>query len=264
MNVLDPQGPIGAAQKIILLNSLGIMLAIVIPTIIAIFAFAFWFRQSNGRAHYLADWAYSGRIELVVWSIPALTIILLGGVTWIGAHDLDPRKPLAGTGEELTIQVVSLDWRWLFIYPDQRIATINTLTIPEGAPLRFELTSSSVMNAFFIPQLGSMIYTMNGMTTQLHLRADKAGHYQGLSAHFSGEGFPNMIFDVDVVSPADFSAWAAKAADSPLVLDADTYKAIMMPTMASARITYRLGDPTIFHAIATQMLPPAPGWKVTY
>src|SRR4051812_6165581 len=100
MNVLDPQGPIGAAQKIILLNSLGIMLAIVIPTIIAIFAFAFWFRQSNGRAHYLADWAYSGRIELVVWSIPALTIILLGGVTWIGAHDLDPRKPLAGTGEE--------------------------------------------------------------------------------------------------------------------------------------------------------------------
>jgi cytochrome o ubiquinol oxidase subunit 2 len=264
MNVLDPQGPIGAAQKIILLNSLGIMLAIVIPTIIAIFAFAFWFRQSNSRAQYLPDWEYSGRIELVVWSIPALTIILLGGVTWIGAHDLDPRKPVAGTGKELTIQVVSLDWRWLFIYPDQRIATINTLTIPEGAPLRFELTSSSVLNTFFIPQLGSMIYTMNGMTTQLHLRADKVGHYQGLSAHFSGDGFPNMIFDVEVVSPADFEAWASKAAESPLVLDTNAYKTIMMPTMASDRLTYRLADPTLFHAIATQMLPPAPGWKANY
>jgi len=264
MNVLDPQGPVGAAQKIILLNSLGIMLAIVVPTIIAIFAFAFWFRQSNSRARYLPDWAYSGRIELVVWSIPALTIFLLGGVTWIGAHDLDPRKPVAGTGEELTIQVVSLDWRWLFIYPDQRVATINTLTIPEGAPLRFELTSSSVLNAFFIPQLGSMIYTMNGMTTQLHLRADKTGRYQGLSAHFSGDGFPNMVFDVDVVSPADFSAWAARAAVSPLVLNADTYKAMTMPTMDSSRITYRLDDPTLFHAIATQKLPPAPGWKAIY
>lgn len=264
MNVLDPQGPVGAAQKIIFLNSLGIMLAIVVPTIVAVFAFAFWFRQSNSRARHLPDWAYSGRIELMVWSIPALTVFLLGGVTWIGAHDLDPRKPIAGTGEQLTVQVVSLDWRWLFIYPDQRVATINTLTIPQGTPLRLEITSSSVMNAFFIPQLGSMIYAMNGMTTQLHLRADRIGRYQGLSAQFSGDGFPNMVFDVDVVSPADFSAWAAAAADSPLALNAGTYKAIMMPTMATERITYRLEDPALFHAIATQMLPPAPGWKAAY
>jgi cytochrome o ubiquinol oxidase subunit 2 len=264
MNVLDPQGPVGAAQKLILLNSLWIMLAIVVPTIIAILGFAFWFRQSNSRARYLPDWEYSGRIELVVWSIPALTIILLGGVTWIGAHDLDPRKPVEGSGQELTIQVVSLDWRWLFIYPDQRIATINTLTVPEGTPLRFELTSSSVMNAFFIPQLGSMIYAMNGMTTQLHLRADKTGRYQGLSAHFSGDGFPNMVFDVDVVSPADFSGWAARTADSPQVLNADTYKALTVPTLSSSRITYRLDDPALFRAIAMRMLPPAPGWRASY
>src|ERR1700742_2237470 len=138
MNILDPQGPIGVANKTILIDSVGIMLAIVVPTIIAIFAFAFWFRQSNPRAKYLPDFAHSGRIELVVWSIPALTIILLGGVAWIGSHQLDPAAPVPGTGSPVRIQVVSLDWKWLFINPDQRIATVNTLTVPGGAPLQFE------------------------------------------------------------------------------------------------------------------------------
>src|ERR1700748_3820474 len=179
MNIFDPQGPVAAAEKTILIDSIGIMLAIVLPTIAAIFAFAYWFRHSNTRAQYLPNWEYSGRIEMVVWSIPALTIILLGGVAWIGAHQLDPAKPVDVTGSPLTIQVVSLDWKWLFIYPDQRIATVNTLTVPAGAPLRFQLTSGSVMNAFFIPQLGGMIYTMNGMTTRLGLRADEVGNYQG-------------------------------------------------------------------------------------
>src|ERR1700676_615658 len=189
MNILDPQGPIGAAEKTILIDSVGIMLAIVLPTIIAIFAFAFWFRASNTRAFHWPDWEYSGRIELVVWSIPTLTVILLGGVAWIGAHELDPAKPIEGTGQGITIQVVSLDWKWLFIYPDQRVASVNTLTVPVGAPLNFQLTSASVMNAFFIPQFGSMIYTMNGMVTRLNLRADNPGTFQGLSAHFRGDGF---------------------------------------------------------------------------
>ncbi|MGN6116057.1 MAG: cytochrome ubiquinol oxidase subunit II, partial [Nitrobacter sp.] len=167
MNILDPQGPIGAAEKTILIDSIGIMLAIVVPTIVAIAAFAFWFRAGNSHARYLPDWAYSGRIELVVWSIPALTVILLSGVAWIGAHELNPGKAIASTHKPLRIQVVSLDWKWLFIYPDQKIATVNTLTIPSGVPLQLELTSASVMNAFFIPQFGSMIYTMNGMTTRL-------------------------------------------------------------------------------------------------
>jgi len=135
------------------------MLAIVLPTIVAIFAFAYWFRASNGRAFYWPNWEYSGRIELVVWSIPALTVILLGGVAWIGSHQLDPAAPVQGTGSPIRIQVVSLDWKWLFIYPEQGIATVNALTVPVGAPLHFELTSGSVMTTFFIPQLGSMIYT---------------------------------------------------------------------------------------------------------
>src|SRR6201994_4870351 len=149
MNIFDPQGPVAAAEKTILIDSIGIMLAIVLPTIVAIFAFAYWFRRSNTRAEYWPHWEYSGRIELVVWAIPTLTIILLGGVAWIGSHMLDPAKPGDGTRQGVTIQAVSLDWKWLFIYPDQRIATLNTLTVPVGAPLHFRLTSASVMNVFF-------------------------------------------------------------------------------------------------------------------
>jgi cytochrome o ubiquinol oxidase subunit 2 len=263
MNILDPQGPIGAADRTILIDSVAIMLAIVLPTIAAIFAFAFWFRQSNPRAHYRPDWAYSGRIELVVWSIPALTVILLGGVAWIGSHQLDPAKPVEGTGSPVRIEVVSLDWKWLFIYPDQGIATVNALTVPAGAPLHFELTSASVMNVFFIPQLGSMIYTMNGMVTRLELRADNEGNYQGLSAHFSGDGFPDMLFDVHVVSPLAFPDWVASTARADRVLNADSYNKLARQSVESARPSYRLDDPRLFEAIATQQIPPAPGPKIT-
>ncbi|MBV9969209.1 MAG: cytochrome ubiquinol oxidase subunit II, partial [Xanthobacteraceae bacterium] len=128
MNILDPQGPVAAADKTILIDSIAIMLAIVVPTIVAIFAFAWYFRASNAKAFYWPDWEYSGRLELVVWSIPALTIILLGGVAWIGSHQLDPARPVEGTGSDVTIEVVSLDWKWLFIYPDQRVASVNALT----------------------------------------------------------------------------------------------------------------------------------------
>src|SRR6202051_3623909 len=224
MNILDPQGPIGAADKTILIDSVAIMLAIVLPTIVAIFGFAYWFRASNTKAFYWPDWEYSGRIELVVWSIPALTVILLGGVAWIGAHQLDPAKPIEGPGQGLTIQVVSLDWKWLFIYPDQRVASVNTLTVPVGAPLNFQLTSASVMNAFFIPQFGSMIYTMNGMVTRLGLRADEGGTYQGLSSHFSGDGFPDMLFDVHVVSEPEFASWASNAVKGDRVLTGRSYR----------------------------------------
>jgi len=259
MNILDPQGPIGAANKTILIDSVAIMLAIVLPTIVAIFAFAFWFRASNTKAHYWPDWEYSGRIELVVWSIPALTVILLGGVAWIGSHMLDPATPVEGTGSPVRIQVVSLDWKWLFIYPDQRIATVNTLTVPAGAALRFELTSGSVMNVFFIPQFGSMIYTMNGMATRLNLQADTLGTFQGLSAQFSGDGFADMHFDVHVVPSEQFSKWADEAASAGKPLDEHNYNEIAKPSMKHEPAIYRLSDPDLFRSIATQKIPPSPG-----
>ena len=195
------------ADYTILIDSLAIMLAIVVPTIVATLGFAWWFRASNTRARYLPDWAYSGQLELIVWAIPLLTIMLLGGVAWIGSHDLDPAKPLPSKDAPLEVQVVSLDWKWLFIYPDQQVASVNQLVIPAGVPVHFSLTSASVMNAFFIPQLGSMIYTMNGMTTQLNLQADAPGTFPGLSSHYSGDGFSDMHFDVEAVPADHFSAW---------------------------------------------------------
>jgi cytochrome o ubiquinol oxidase subunit 2 len=261
MNILDPQGPIGAAEKTILIDSLAIMLAIVLPTIVAILAFAYWFRASNTKAVHWPDWEYSGRIELVVWSVPALTVILLGGVAWIGAHQLDPAKAVEGSDKPLTIQAVSLDWKWLFIYPDQKVATINTLTVPEGVPLQFQLTSASVMNVFFIPQFGSMIYTMNGMATRLNLRADALGTFQGLSAQFSGDGFADMLFDVHVVPSEQFSKWAQDASGAEKALDQRSYEEIARPSIKSEQAIYRLGDPNLFNSIVTQKLPPSQGMQ---
>jgi cytochrome o ubiquinol oxidase subunit 2 len=259
MNILDPQGPIGAADKTILIDSVAIMLAIVLPTVVAIFAFAFWFRASNTKAQYRPTFAYSGAIELVVWAIPALTVILLGGVAWIGAHELDPGKAIGGSQKPLKIQAVSLDWKWLFIYPDHNVAAINALAVPAGVPLQFELTSASVMNAFFIPQFGSMIYTMNGMTNQLNLQADRTGDLQGLSAHFSGDGFSDMGFPVHVVSPAEFSAFAASAGKSSATLDAARYTELARQSLKAEPVTYRLEQPDLFTSIVTQKIPAGPG-----
>src|SRR6266567_7312024 len=209
--VLDPKGPIAAADRQILLNSLGIMLAIVVPVIVATLGVAFWFRASNERARYRPNFAYSGRLEMLVWSIPAMTVFLVGGVAWVGAHDVSPRKPIASTVKPLRVQVAALDWKWLFIYPDQGVASVNQLTIPVGTPVSFELTSSGVMNSFFVPQLGSQIYTMAGMVTHLHLQADQSGSYRGMSAQFSGEGFADMYFNVEAVAPEKFSEWVDTA-----------------------------------------------------
>jgi cytochrome o ubiquinol oxidase subunit 2 len=256
---LDPQGPVGDADRTIMLDALGIMLAIVIPTIIATLAFAWWFRESNTHARYLPQWTYSGRIELVVWSIPTLVILFLGGVTWIGAHELDPARPLPGNTKPLEVQAVSLDWKWLFIYPDQGIATVNTLTVPAGAPIHFSLTSASVMNVFFVPQLGSMIYTMNGMATQLYLEADHPGDYYGRSAHFSGDGFPGMEFTVHAVDADAFSGFVQQTKGNGPQLDPGAYAQLAKQSSNVRPFTYSAVAPDLFQQIATQKLPPGPG-----
>ncbi|MGA2126990.1 MAG: ubiquinol oxidase subunit II [Xanthobacteraceae bacterium] len=257
--VLDPQGPVGLAERMILIDSLAIMLAIVVPTIAATLAFAWWFRASNRRARFLPDWKYSGRIELIVWGIPALVIMLLGGVAWIGSHDLDPAKPLPSDTPPLEIQVVSLDWKWLFIYPSQSVASVNQLVVPAGVPVHFSLTSASVMNAFFIPRLGSMIYTMNGMATQLNLRADAPGTFLGLASHFNGDGFPGMHFDVRAVPAEQFAAWIESTRNTGAALDADSYAALAAQSMNVPPFTYRTAAPDLFRQIVTQELPPGPG-----
>jgi cytochrome o ubiquinol oxidase subunit II len=254
--VLDPKGPIAAADRQILLNSLGIMLAIVIPVILATLGVAFWFRASNERARYRPNFAYSGRLEMLVWSIPAMTVFLVGGVAWVGSHDVSPRKPILSTVKPLRVQVASLDWKWLFIYPDQGVASVNRLTIPVGTPVSLELTSSGVMNSFFVPQLGSQIYTMAGMTTHLHLQADYPGTYRGFSAQFSGEGFADMHFDADAVTGDKFAQWLESARSAGPGLDAQTYADLAKPSAAVAPFTYRSVAPGLFDSIlASEMRP---------
>ena len=247
--VLDPKGPIASAERQILFNSLGIMLAIVIPTILATLGVAYWFRASNPRARYMPDFNYSGRIEVLVWSIPIMTVLLVGGVAWVGSHDLDPRKPLGSTAKAITVQVVSLDWKWLFIYPEQGIASVNQLTIPVGTPVSFELTSSGVMNSFFVPQLGSQIYTMAGMATRVQLQADHPGKYRGLSAQFSGDGFADMRFTVDAVPAENFAQWVDAARSAGPVLDAQAYEELVKPSQAVAPFTYQAVAPRLFSSI---------------
>jgi cytochrome o ubiquinol oxidase subunit 2 len=257
--VLDPQGPIGAANRMILFNALEIMLAIVIPTIAVALIFAWWYRESNTRARYLPQFVYSGRIELIVWSIPLLVILFLGGVIWIGSHQLDPAQPIASQDKPLNVQVVSLDWKWLFIYPDHGVAAVNQLVVPAGVPVHFDLTSASVMNVFFVPQLGSMIYTMNHMITQLWLQADQPGDYYGESAQFSGDGFSGMNFTLRAVPREAFTAWLDSTRQNGPALDRTAYAELLQQSQNVKPFTYRNIDPTLFRAVATQQLPPGPG-----
>ena len=255
--ILDPVGPVGNAEKLILINSTAIMLAIIIPTIIATIAFAWWFRRGNKKATYRPDWEYSGALELVVWSIPALTIILLGGIAWIGSHDLEPSKPLKSAGAPLRVEVVSLDWKWLFIYPDQGIATVNQLVVPAGTPVAFRLTSATVWNSFFVPQFGSMIYTMPNMATRLNLQADKPGDYEGLSSHFSGDGFPGMKFAVHALPADQFALWAQGARGTGPALDRRAYAELAKPSSYVKPVTYGAVAPGLFDTITMQRPLPA-------
>jgi cytochrome o ubiquinol oxidase subunit 2 len=247
--VLDPKGPIAVAERQILFNSLGIMLAIVIPVIVATLGVAYWFRASNKHARYRPDFTYSGRLEMLVWSIPAMTVFLVGGVAWVGSHDVSPRKAIVSTVKPVKVQVVSLDWKWLFIYPDEGIASVNYLAIPVGTPVSFELTSSGVMNSFFVPQFGSQIYTMAGMTTRLHLQADHEGSYRGMSAQFSGDGFSDMRFNVEALPADKYSEWIEATRSAGPALNITTYAELAKPSAAVTPFTYRAVAPRLFNSV---------------
>ena len=255
--IATPVGPISKAERLILWNSLAIMLTVVVPTIIAILLFAWRYRATNTKARYRPDWAFSGRLELITWSIPTLIVIFLGGVIWTGSHDLDPAR--ARAEHPLEIQVVSLDWKWLFIYPQQGIASVNELVLPQGVPVRLSLTSASVMNQFFVPRLGGMIATMNRMVTHLNIQADEPGVFYGQSAQFSGDGFSDMHFDVHSVGRAEFDRWAAAARRAGPALDRSSYTQLARQSRGVAPFTYRSAEPNLFAAIVSHAVPPGPG-----
>jgi len=259
-SVLDGAGPVGRQTATIMIDATVIMLVIVVPTIVMAFWIGWRYRASNTKATYLPYWSFSGRIEAVTWAIPILTIMFLGGVIWIGSERLDPFRPLPSKTPPLQVQVVSLDWKWLFIYPQQGIATVNQLVLPAGTPVTFKITSSSVFNVFFVPRLGSMIYAMPGMVSQLNLQSDTPGQQLwGTSAQFSGDGFSDMQFPVKTVTSADFATWVAGARGAGPVLDRPAYVALMQQSQRNPPTTYRAVDPQLFQAIATQKIPPGPG-----
>jgi cytochrome o ubiquinol oxidase subunit 2 len=257
--VLDPRGPVGAAEKLILTDAVTIMLCIVVPVIVATLGFAWWFRASNTRATYRPNWDFSGSLELIIWAIPALVITFLGGIAWTGSHALDPYRPLVGKQKPVEVEAVSLDWKWLFIYPDEGIATVNQLVIPAGTPVHFKITSATVWNTFFVPQLGSMIYSMARMTTQLSLQADEPGSFRGLSGMFSGDKFSDMHFEVRAMSGDAYRQWLGAAKDSGSALDREAYARLAQTADTAPTSSYKAVDPTLFEAIVAGTAPEPAG-----
>ncbi|ARU06824.1 ubiquinol oxidase subunit II [Comamonas serinivorans] len=239
--VLNPAGDIAAQQGRLIVVATALMLLIVVPVIVLILLFAWRYRQ-NGKAaetDYDPDWHHSTKLELIIWSAPLLIIIALGALTWITTHQLDPYrpldrisadKPLSPDVKPLEVEVVSLDWKWLFFLPEQGIATVNELAAPVDRPIRFKLTSTHTMNAFYVPDLAGMIYTMPGMETQLNAVINKPGEFPGKSAHYSGAGFAGMTFKFHGLSDQDFDAWVAKAKAEGQPLSRDAYRELVKPS----------------------------------
>jgi cytochrome o ubiquinol oxidase subunit 2 len=249
LELLDPKGSIGMAEKQLIATSTWAMLVVVVPVIALTLLFAWRYRASNTQAEYRPRWAHSTAIEVVIWTIPSLIILFLAVLTWKTTHELDPYRPLESEVKPINIEVVALDWKWLFIYPDLGIATVNQIAFPVGTPVNFVITSDSVMNSFFVPQLGSQVYAMAGMQTQLHLIANESGDFAGMSANFSGKGFSDMKFRALAKSPAEFDAWVAQVRASKDRLDMNRYNVVSKPEQKAPVGYFSTVDPKLFHNI---------------
>ncbi|MHA6203892.1 ubiquinol oxidase subunit II [Dyella soli] len=260
MEVLSPKGDVGAHEKSLILIALGLMAIVAIPVIAMTLWFAWRYRASNTKATYAPTWAHSTAIEVVVWTIPAIIVAILATITWRTSHTLDPYRPLASAARPVTIQAIALDWKWVFVYPDYGIATVNEIAFPTDVPVRFEITSDSVMNAFFIPQLGSQIYAMAGMETQLNLIAREPGSYAGLSSNYSGAGFSDMHFQAIATTGQGFREWIAKARATPAALDDAAYRTLAQPSEKAPVAYYGSVAPGLFaNVIGKYMADASPG-----
>jgi len=257
--LLDPKGPVGDSERVVIIVAFLLMLLVVVPVQILAFRFARKYRASNPDARYEPKWGHSLRLELVVWLVPVAIVTALGYLAWTRTLELDPDKPIDSAARPVRVDAVSLDWKWLFIYPDQDIAVVNELVFPAGVPLNLRITSGTVMTSFFIPQLGSQIYGMGGMVTRLHLLADEPGTYAGKNQQYSGAGYSDMTFDAIAKSPAEFADWVQKVKQSPDRLDAARYQRLAQPTKGYP-VTY-FGSVTsgLFDDVVDQYCPSAVG-----
>jgi cytochrome o ubiquinol oxidase subunit 2 len=255
--LLEPKGMIAADEKNLMILALGLMLLVVVPVIALTYGVAWRYRASNTKADYQPEWSHSHLLEIICWSIPCVIILILGTITWRTSHTLDPYRPLSGyAAKPLTIEAIALDWKWLFIYPEQGIATINEIDIPVGVPVDFKISAEGAMNSFMIPQLAGQIYAMAGMRTQLHLIASEAGEFTGLSTNFSGNGFSDMNFPVHVNSQTDFDAWVKKVKQASNALTFARYQTLTSPSEKQPVIYFSNVSPNLFEDVVMKAMMP--------
>ena len=247
--LLKPKGPVGASELIVIIAAFALMLIVVIPVFIMTHWFPWKYRASNTKATYMPKWNYSLKIDLAMWLVPIAIVIALGIVSWKGTRELDPYKPIDSGGKPVRIDVVSLDWKWLFIYPDHNIAVVNQLVFPAKVALSFRITSDTVLTSFFIPQLGSQIYAMPGRQTRLHLLADEQGAYAGHNQQFSGRGYADMHFKAIGISRSQFEAWVQNTRKSQDKLDQSRYEELAKPSVRYPITYFSAVKPNLFDDI---------------
>jgi cytochrome o ubiquinol oxidase subunit II len=253
--VFNPQGAIAGREGHLIIITVLLMLIVVIPVYVLAFFIAWKYREDNHKAEYRPDWDHDRRLEGAWWAIPGIIILVLSIITWQSSHQLDPFRKLNSAIKPLPVQVVALDWKWLFIYPEQNIASVNFVQFPVNRPIDFEITADAPMNSFWIPQLGGQIYAMSGMATQLHLQADHAGDYYGSSANISGHGFASMHFTARASSNIDFEQWVADVKQSPQPLTASNYKQLSSPGTFNHPIYYSSAQNGLFNSLVTKFYP---------
>lgn len=247
--VLSPEGQIASKQRELMLIALLLMLVVVIPVFVMAFWFAWRYREGNKKAAYTPEWDHDRRLEAIWWGVPVVIIGVLGGLIWTSSHDLDPFRPIAHTKKPLNVQVVALQWRWLFIYPELGIASVNYLHIPEDTPVNLKLTADAPMNSFWVPRLGGQVYAMAGMSTELHLIADAPGRYTGSSANLSGEGFAGMTFLTYATDERTFRQWVVDVERSPDRLDGGRYEELARPSKDDSMKFFRLEQTHLYEKI---------------
>jgi cytochrome o ubiquinol oxidase subunit 2 len=252
--LFNSKGSVGIAQRDLIITCMALMLFVVVPALVMTFAFAWKYRAGNAQAEYAPDWSHSSRIEAVVWGIPIIIIVILAIIVWKSTHDLDPYKPLNEGGDPINVEVIAADWKWIFVYPDLGIATVNELAVPVDRQVAFSITSNSTMNTFFIPQLGGQVYAMAGMRTQLHLIANEAGEYRGMSGNFSGPGFSDMHFAVHATSKESFQNWVARVRSSPMTLDYAAFLKVARPSQGDGVVHFSQVQPGLFKKVIDQFV----------
>lgn len=256
--VLNPKGIIGIEERDLMIDATMLMLIVVVPVLIMTFVICLKYRGSNKKAVYSPYWDYNFLAESIWWGFPCVIVLILSVITWRSSHALDPFKPLKTGVKPIEIQVIALQWKWLFIYPEQKIATVNFVHFPEQTPINFEITSDAPMNSLWIPQLGGQIYAMPGMRTKLHLIADEPGNFRGSSANLSGDGFAGMKFIATSSVQADFDEWVESMKQTDKFLDSNEYKQLAKPSENNPEAHYVLKDKDLFNNIIMKYMMPMP------